>query len=1182
MIRLKTVRNIFELTGRKCRHIEYNPRQPISSYIPQEFLSLGQGIRIAWNQRPVGLDRIDGIVPQDNDEIMVVVIPQGAVGGFLLQAVIIPYVIGRVVGALMGDPAKSSAPAYSTSKEFSDSVSYGWDGIRNTVNNGQPIPVVYGQHKVGGQVVQLFSRTPSSNKNKLYMLIALAEGCIQDISGLTGEQNNLTGGSIPSGIKINGNAASQYNGVYVSTRIGANNQSVISDYRNVTTNVYQGVTLTYGVAIQRTTTGEIEAYDINLNFPSGLYKVEDDGGYASKSVIFSVRHKKSGGAWSTPVTFTVSNKTRSEVNYTYRKDDLELGIYDIEITRTTANDGASTVSISVWESHNEITYDDLTYPNVALLAVRALATDQLSGGTPTVTCIVKGKLVWVWNGDTPPTFTQAWSDNPAWCLMDLLTNSRYGLGQYVNVGDLDLQSFKDFADYCDVHVDDGAGGIHHRCTLNMVFDGTMSAWDAVNLICATARSSLIKSGKKIRVKIEKAESPVQLFTMGNIIKDSLKIKYVSIRDRANFLEVQFLNQNNDYEQDIISIDDPDAFSAGEDLRKETVSLYGITRPAQAYREGLFQMRVNRHLKRMIEFEAGVDAIACEPGDVINFQHDLPEWGEGGRVVSATDGGVVLDRPVTIGGRTYRVRVRLSDDTQEEKTVSNGPGTYTSLSIVGSWTTIPSENDVYSFGVVSVLVKPFRITEITRAGDLTRKITAIEYNALIYDDNFGELEDIIYTQLPDPQKLPDDITNLELSERVMVLNDGTLKNVIDINFTMPSQNEVSYADVYWREDGTDYWEYAGSSKDGYHVIQDNVSYGITYEVAVVNVSIYGTKKDPDDAPSDTIGIQGKTDRPSNVTGLTGSRIGDVLYLEWTAITEKDFLCYEVRVGGEWNSSVVLGEGVSENRFQTANFSPGLQTFMVKAKNTSGLYSLTPALYIMDVGDRINQNVVIERDEKALGWPGVKTDMTVDGDGNLLLDEGELTGQYEMPVIDVGNILTSRVYIDYLGTQVGPTPAWEDATFTWESAEAIAMTWAGPAGDVMASSEISFRTSLDNITWTDWREFVVGEYQFQYLQIRVDVTTSDIDYLFKIEKMNTMVDVPDVFDSDEDVVLVAGANDISFAKTFVTIPAIGISIQDGAQGDYYGIINKASTGFRITVYDSAGVPKISTVDWVCRGY
>src|SRR5690606_38346755 len=99
---------------------------------------------------------------------------------------------------------------------------------------------------------------------------------------------------------------------------------------------------------------------------------------------------------------------------------------------------------------------------------------------------------------------------------------------------------------------------------------------------------------------------------------------------------------------------------------------------------------NRLISRAIQFAVGIDAVNCEPGDVILFQHDVPGWGFGSRVgLGSTSNTVVLDKPVEIvAAPTYEITVKHADDTRETKTVTNAPGTYTVLTISGTWTQIP--------------------------------------------------------------------------------------------------------------------------------------------------------------------------------------------------------------------------------------------------------------------------------------------------------------------------------------------------------------------------------------------------------------------------------------------------------------------------------------------------------------
>ncbi|KKN31284.1 hypothetical protein LCGC14_0825490 [marine sediment metagenome] len=1367
MIIIRTISNIIDMTGRETFKVKKTEKGSLSDYTPAKFVIYKQDrIRVIYNGKAIPPSYRKHIKPKDNSEIIFALELRDPVTAFIWTVIkwaAISYAVGKVTNFLIGAPEQESIPMYSSA---GDSVVYGWDGIKNTSRNGQVIAVVYGEHKVGGQIIRMFNRSPGSGKSELSMLIALSEGEVNSITGLAGSTFTVTiaspgvisltghglsigdsfyvtttgalptnmsadtlyyvitagygantfqfaamvGGTaintsgsqsgvhtlrkdilessnIPSDIKINNNAASSYNGVKVYTRPGTNTQPKIEAFRDITSNYVKNLTLAYDTPVSFNTAGSIKAYELNILFWEGLF-VRGAGPALplrdrAVSVAFSIRHKKSGGSWSTPETFTVTEYTYAPITKTYRKDGLELGVYEIEITRTTRDDAWLNANMTygthwgntLYGNHysatklydeNEVAYDDLIYPNVALLGIKAMATDQLSGGTPIITSKIKGKKVDVWNEDEPATFTNQWTDNPAWCLLDLLLSSRYGLGEYISVDDIDLQSFQDWADYCDGLVKDGdvgstftvtiaspgvisltghglsigdafiaettgalptgmvvdtlyyvitagyganafqfsatAGGAainitgsqsgthtlfktHKRCLLDMVFDGTKKSWDAANDICATARAVLIKTGKTIKIKVEQAGSPVQMFTMGNIIKDSFKIHYLSLKDRPNFMGLQFLNRDNNYEQDIIAIEDPAAFAAGEDFRKETASLYGITRPAQTYREATFRLNVQRYLKKIIDFEVGIDGIACEVGDIINFQHDVPQWGYGGRVVSATASTVKLDKPVTIAAGTYKVRVHLDDDTEEEKTVTDGAGTYTTLNISGSWTKIPKQYDVFAFGKENILVKPHRITEITSVNDLTRKISALEYNASVYDDDFGDIESLTYTDLPDPSKFPDDVTDLTLTEGLIAEQDGSYKHTVEVSFTLPQTN-FTQANIWLKVVGLDYWQYMGSTKIGHFSIQENMGFNMTYEIAVASVSIYNTHKAAGDAPSDTITMVGQGFRPDDVTNLDLVRVGDSIYLTWDAVeTNIDLKGYELRVGASWGTALIVGTNITERRFSTTNFAPGIQTFMVKAINNAGLYSENAALYLVTVDPRINDNVVLTRNEETEGYPGTKTNMTVNGDGDLELDAGQVTGSYITPSIDIGDKLESRVHLDFEAYQLDKVLTWAAATYAWSSVWATTRTIAGTGESLEITQTVEVAFSDNDVDWTDWAAFVVGEYSFRYIRFRISVTTTSTDYGYLIDKMIITIDVPDVFDSDKDVAITSAPKAILFSdhsKTFLIIPAIAIGIQNAATGDYYTITNKSVTGFTIEVFDSTDTSKNAVLDWVVRGY
>ena len=103
--------------------------------------------------------------------------------------------------------------------------------------------------------------------------------------------------------------------------------------------------------------------------------------------------------------------------------------------------------------------DELTYPGLALLGLRIRATDQLNTTQPTVTALVKGAKVPIWDGIDPdnPLLTTAWSNNPAWCLADLVLDTENGAGRLFGVQDVDWTALKTWGDSAAVLVYDQLG-----------------------------------------------------------------------------------------------------------------------------------------------------------------------------------------------------------------------------------------------------------------------------------------------------------------------------------------------------------------------------------------------------------------------------------------------------------------------------------------------------------------------------------------------------------------------------------------------------------------------------------------------------------------------------------------------------------------------------------------------------
>ncbi|MFZ2967915.1 MAG: host specificity factor TipJ family phage tail protein [Sulfuricurvum sp.] len=492
---------------------------------------------------------------------------------------------GMLINSLMAPDMPSSTP---TTSIASSPTYYGWDNVQNQSTEGIALPIAYGKTKIVPPIISQYVET-KDNKQYLNILYALNNGEITLVSDIT----------------INNNPITYFNDVTYEVRNGTNTQTLIPSFDNTRVDQSVGAKLSTTETIRRTSYNNVRGLTIIVSAPSGMYYANDGGGLDSRSVTLVVKYKKVGDAtWTTIANTSISGVTTSTIRQTFQADNIPAGEYDISITRTTAESTSTRTSDKVYfEGFTEIIYNDFTYPNTALLAIRALATDQLSGSMPSVSCVVDRGFG---------------TSNPATAARNII--------ELVGA-DVITTAFDEWATWC----------TGQNFTCNMVFDSEVNVRDALNIVGTLGRANVIQIGSEYMPIIDRVETmPVQrfLFTMGNIIRDSFKEEYLPLADRSNVVEVTYFDETLDYEKQSVEISQYGFDESSDTVRKASVTLYGCTNRTQAVRHGRFLMNKNRYLTNTVSFEADVDAIACTIGDVINVSHDVPQWGYSGRVIDA--------------------------------------------------------------------------------------------------------------------------------------------------------------------------------------------------------------------------------------------------------------------------------------------------------------------------------------------------------------------------------------------------------------------------------------------------------------------------------------------------------------------------------------------------------------------
>ena len=619
-------------------------------------------------------------------------------------------------------------------------------------------------------------------------------------------------------------------------------------------------------------------------------------------------------------TGVIKDSSNKAIYHVFRFDVKEPGQYEVRM-RCAHKDGNSNRHVNkvYWSQLTQIVYDDFIHPGKVLIGIKALATDQLNGNDPNVTWIQERKTVWVFN-----TYTGAYeskpANNPAWACYDILHHCRKIGDEYVVKGAprerFVYDAFKAWADKCD----------EKHITFNYIYDNASQVWDALKYAENVGRGKVIPLGTRFSCIYDYAATPTQLFTVGNIKMDSFMEEFQATSSRANAIEVSFLNKAKDYERDVLPV-----FSEEYDVTTSLASpaqveLMGCVDVDQAYNYAKHYLRANKYEVRTCTFEAFTDAIACTIGDVILLQHDVTDWGQGGRVESAVGNKVTLDREVTFEqGKTYRLMVRnAKTDALESYNVTGVTGKTLTLAS----NAVIQTDDLYTYGEATKEAKPFRVLSISKSNsEMTRKISCIEYYPELYAGDDGSVPIIDYTTKSDVIK----VINLVLLADVKTLKDGTVLCDINGTWQMPRDKVAKNIIVYYKPVTAKEWQqFKVLDGSATSVTIPSVATDVNYDVKIVCTNNTGAAYE---GVERAVYVSGKEIPPATPKGfkVTQDAVNSsVLHLSWEPNTEADLHGYTLYDGND----VVLIKHIGGTSYSYFIPNTGNYQFKLSAIDTSG--------------------------------------------------------------------------------------------------------------------------------------------------------------------------------------------------------------------------------------------------------
>ncbi|EDJ2552956.1 host specificity protein J [Salmonella enterica subsp. enterica serovar Poona] len=450
-------------------------------------------------------------------------------------------------------------------------------------------------------------------------------------------------------------------GVTVVYRVGEHPQTALEGFEDSGAETLMGVELKHDSPITRTITSkEIDRLRFTFGVQS-LVESNDKGDQNESSVNMQIQFQING-VWQLVKDIYIHGKTTTQFLASVVVSNLPPRPFNMRMVRITDDSTTSMLqNKTLWSSYTEIIDIRQTYPNTAVVGLQVDA-EQFGSQQVTVNFHLEGRVLLVpsnyepvsrtyaglWDG----TFKPAYTNNPAWCVLDLLTHPRYGMGQRIGISDVDKWALYAIAQYCDQMVPDGFGGMEPRMRCNAWLTTQRKAHDVLADFCSLMRCMPVWNGQKMTFVQDRPADKVWTYTNSNVVGGQFKYSFSALKERHNAVEVRYVDPMNGWKTSTELVEDHAAqVRYGRNVLK--MDAFGCTSRGQAHRMGLWAIQTELLETQTVDFSVGAEGLRHTVGDVFQI-HDNDYAGAsiGGRIVAvdAATRSLTLDREVEIPER----------------------------------------------------------------------------------------------------------------------------------------------------------------------------------------------------------------------------------------------------------------------------------------------------------------------------------------------------------------------------------------------------------------------------------------------------------------------------------------------------------------------------------------------------
>ncbi len=986
----------------------------------------------------------------------------------------------------------------------------------------------------------------------------------------------------------------------------------IQNERSVNVEVTNAASVTRSI-----TDSDIDRVRVTITVPS-LQAVEDDGDIVGNSVSIKIQLQYDGGGFNDVLTDTISGKSSSRYQRDYLLELTGSFPVDLRVVRTSADETSTKrASSTFFSSYTEIQDEKLAYPNSALAGLR-FSSKQFQN-IPRRKYLIRGTKVRIPSNGTVDTTTHlgritysglfngtlsaaTWTSDPAWCLYDLLTDTRYGCS--VPESSLDVFDFYEISRYCNELVDDGKGGQEPRFSLNLLLNTRDEVYNVIQQLTSIFRGISYYGAGSLVLRQDKPADSQYLLGPSNVVDGLFTYSGTAEKTRHTCATVAWQSYDTLGDVEYEYIEDHEAVAKYGIVNKD-VKAIGCYSQGQAHRLGKWLLTSERLLSETVSFAVSIDAgIAVTPGIVIDVADPLRAGTRrSGRVSSSTTTVVTIDSDTDLSvnlAASPTLSVLLPTGLVETKTISSISGT--AITVSSAFSEAPQSQAIYLIQTSDIQSQQYRIVSVAEGGDGTVGVTAVAYNESIYA---AVEQDIALTTR--------DISNLNgtpsapegLSGTEFLYQEGqTVHTGFDLSWQHDRVN-VNEFRVKYKLNNDNFIELNTSNPS---ITLRNLKAGtLTVQIRATN---YLGKQSA--TASATFTLLGKTAVPGDVQNLSIEPISaNSARLRWDQTVDLD-----VKVNGlvhikhsnltdgsaTWPNSVDLIPAVGGN--STEAIVPLVEgEILVKFEDELGNKSTNATSVLVDFPDALGRVTVQTRreDQDSPPFQGTKTDcfysddldaLVIDGNDNLddVTDVdaitsfdflGDILGSAEYQfnsTLDLGAVFSLDLKRRFVTRAFFPND-------TIDARTALIDTWNdfdGTEADAVNAKLYMRRTQTDpsgSPTYSDWKQFVAGTFRGRGFQFKAELESNDIAQNILIDELGYEATFQRREETGQPTASGTSTKSVTFANAFFVgtsalgnsnnfLPSIGITVQNLGNGERVNVSSVTGTGFNLDVLDSGG--------------